>query len=345
MNAIGGLEDYDLAHITAAQLREQVTSAWRARRTFPWCRDVPLDVFERFVANRRIYEEPLPAWEPAFLPHSLPKVKYTRDTAEASDAVANWLYSRLPFRTGAPGRESSLPQMLRERGKCREEVMEYAYLGRLAGVPIRPAYVLWPTSASMHWFAEVWSTEENQWHAVDSSARDRPYRVAWVLRVPKATVLSATGERGGWNVLNEQRWEAFDNTVGIIYPSGHVVVRVVDREQPVKNQRVLAQIWLPKETVSAVGERTEISGQQHLVSVLAARTDANGEAQFTLGQSARYPYRLALDKPGESDWQWLAVQSNRTYDVTLHIDRSKPFDKSLHPPPLGFPVWKGNSPP
>jgi hypothetical protein len=65
MTVIGGLEDYDLAHITAAQLREQVQSAWQARRAYPWCRDTPLDVFERFVANRRIYED-LPAWQPTF---------------------------------------------------------------------------------------------------------------------------------------------------------------------------------------------------------------------------------------------------------------------------------------
>ena len=329
MTVIGGLEDYDLAHITARQLREEVKSAWRARRTYPWCRDAPLDVFERFVANRRIYEEPLPAWQPAFLRHSLPRVKYARDTAEASDAVEAWVYSRLPFRTRAHGPESSLPEMLDEQESCREGAMIYTYLGRLLGLPMRPAYTIWPTLASWHWFSEVWSTEENQWHAVDSANQDRTYRSSWVLRVPKSSVLSTTGERGGWNALKERRWEAFTNTIGLFYPSGQVAVRVLDREQPAKDQRVMAQIWLNEE----------------VLSVAAARTDANGEAQLTLGQSAVQPYRLSIDKPGDPDWQWLAVGSNQTCTVTLRLDQSKPFDRSRPPPPLDFADWKGNSPP
>jgi hypothetical protein len=194
----------------------------------------------------------------------------------------------------------------------------------------------------MHWFAEVWSTEENQWHPVDCSDQERNYRMAWVLRVPKSAVLAPTGDRGGWNALPERRWDALTNTVGLFYPSGRVAVRVVDGARPVSNQRVLAQIWLEKQVVSVVAERTEVSRQQYLLSVTAACTDASGEAHFTLGQSARHPYRLAIDKPGDPDWQWLAVQSNRTYDVTLHIEQSKPFDKSVAPPPLGFPDWKGN---
>ena len=59
MNVIGGLEDYDLAHISAAQLMESVDRAWQARRKYPWCRDAPLEIFEKFVANPRIYEEAL----------------------------------------------------------------------------------------------------------------------------------------------------------------------------------------------------------------------------------------------------------------------------------------------
>ena len=324
MTVIGGLEDYDLAHISAAQLQEDVKSAWRARRKYPWCRDTPLEIFERFVANRRIYEEPLPAWQPPFLGRSLPRVKYARDTAEASDAVGGWLYTRMRFRTKAHGPESSLPEMLEEQGSCREGAMMYTYLGRLVGLPMRPAYTIWPTLASWHWFSEVWSTEERQWHAVDSANEDRTYRSSWVLRVPKSAVLSTTGDRGGWNALDERRWEAFTNTIGLFYPSGRVVVRVVDGERPVKDQRVIAEIWL----------------REQVLSVAAARTDANGEAQLTLGQSAVQPYRLSIDKPGEPDWQWLAVQCGRTYAVTLDLERSKPFDKTISPPPLGFPNWE-----
>ncbi|MCL4789932.1 MAG: dienelactone hydrolase family protein [Verrucomicrobia bacterium] len=321
MNMIGGLEDYDLAHVTSGQLREFVGRAWEARRTYPWCRDAPLEIFERFVANPRIYEEPLPKRSFPFLRHSLPRVKYCRNGGEASDAVGAWLYSRLRLRTAPPRPESSMDEMIRQSGACREGAMMYTYLGRKVGLPMRPVYVIWPTLGSWHWYTEVWDTGEKQWHAVDSANPDRTYHTSWVLRVRKSTILSTTGERGGWNALNEQRWEAFTNTVGLFYPSGQVVVRVLDGEEPAKGQRVVAQAWLSNE----------------VFSVLAARTDGNGEARLTLGQTARHPYRVLVDGPGETDWQWLTVQSNQTHTVTLRLDQRRPFDKRVEPPVPQFP--------
>jgi dienelactone hydrolase len=329
MNVIGGLEDYDLAHITVAQLRETVQVAWQARRKYPWCRDVPLQIFEKFVANPRIYEEPLGKPSLPFVRAPSPRVKYCRDTSEASDAVGAWLYSRLRFRTAPAAPESSLQQLIKQSGWCREGAMMYTYLGRLAGLPMRPVYVIWPTLGSGHWYTEVWSTEENQWHAVDSANQDRTYHTSWILNVRKSTILSTTGERGGWNALDEQRWEVFTNTIGLFYPSGQVAVRVLDRDRPVAGQRVVAQAWLSNQ----------------VFSVLAARTDEHGEARLTLGRTARHPYRLLIEKPGETDWQWLTVQSNRTYSVTLNMEKPKPFDKSIEPPPPDFPNLKGNSAP
>jgi hypothetical protein len=108
-----------------------------------------------------------------------------------------------------------------------------------------------------------------------------------------------------------------------------VVVRVLDREQPVPGQHVVTQVWLKND----------------VLSVLAARTDEQGEARLTLGRTALHPYRILIDRPGETDWQWLTVQSNRTYVVTLRMDKTKPFDKATEPPPpLEFPDWKGNPP-
>lgn len=320
MNVIGGLEDYDLAHISAAQLEESVDRAWQVRRKYPWCRDAPLESFEKFVANPRIYEEPLGKTALPFVRGPAPRVKYCRNTGQASDAVGAWLYTRLRLRTAPAAAESSMADSIRQSGACREGAMMYTYLGRLVGLPMRPVYVIWPTLGSGHWYTEVWSTEEKQWHAVDSANQDRTYHTSWVLRVRKSTILPTTGERGGWNALDEQRWEAFTNTIGLFYPSGQVIVRVLDGEQPVKGQRVVAQVWLKND----------------VLPVLAARTDENGEARVTLGQTALHPYRLLIERPGETDWQWLTVQSNQTYAVTLNMERTKPFDSSSEPPPPEF---------
>lgn len=320
MNLIGGLEDYDLAHISAVQLEESVDRAWQARRKYPWCRDAPLEAFEKFVANPRIYEEPLGTPSLPFLRGPSPRVKYCRDTGEASDAIGAWLYSRLRFRTAPAVPESSMEYLIKQSGACREGAMMYTYLGRLVGLPMRPVYVIWPTLGSGHWYTEVWSTKEKQWHAVDSANENRTYDTSWILNVRKSTILSTTGERGGWNASDEQRWEAFTNTIGLFYPSGQVVVRVLDREQPVKGQRVVTQVWLKGD----------------VLPVLTALTDEHGEARLTLGQTALHPYRILIDRPGATDWKWLTVRSNQTYTVTLSLEKTKPFEKSTEPPPPDF---------
>ena len=318
MNVIGGLEDYDLAHLPAARLRAGVERAWQARRKYPWCRDTPPEIFEKFVANPRIYEEP-PGEDPAvFGPGPQPPTKYCHTAAGTSDAIGSWIHSRLQLRNTPAEPELPLADLMARGGTCREGAMIHAHLCRQAGLPARPVYVLWPTLGSWHWFTEVWSTDEQQWHAVDSANPDRPYGASWLHKVRKATTLATTGERGGWNALRERRWEAFTNTIGIHYPNGRVCVRVTDGDHPVRDARVVTQIWLKGE----------------VVPVLATRTGQQGEAYLTLGPSALHPYRIVVEGSGDAPWKWLTVQSNRTCTVELDLRNASPFDKSADPPPL-----------
>jgi hypothetical protein len=150
MNVIGGLEDYDLAHLPAARLRAGVERAWQARRKYPWCRDTPPEIFEKFVANPRIYEEP-PGEDPAvFGPGLQPPTKYCHTTAGTSDAIGSWIHSRLQLRNTPAEPELPLADLMARGGTCREGAMIHAHLCRQAGLPARPVYVLWPTLGSWH---------------------------------------------------------------------------------------------------------------------------------------------------------------------------------------------------
>jgi hypothetical protein len=332
MNVIGGLEDYDLAHVSARDLKWFVGQAWQARRKYPWCRDTPLELFEKYTANPRTYEEPLeeaPFW---FLPRPLPPVKYCHTTADACNALWTWLSRRVRYRTEPFTPEATPRERLNQEGWCIEGVTLYNYFGRCVGLPMRPAYTVWPTVKlapvhSVHWWSEVWSVEEGQWHAVDSADYDRTYNTFWMPRVPKSTILASTGERGGWNAIAEERWEAFTNTIGLFYPSGQVRVQVLDRGRPASGQRVMAQSWY----------------SQEVRSVAAARTSGAGTVEFTLGRSARYPYRILIDRAGETDWQWLTVQSNLSSTVTLRLENRRPFDVKLEPPAMDFSTPDGRT--
>src|ERR1019366_4644935 len=222
MNVIGGLEDYDLAHISAAQLKKFVYRAWQARREYPWCRDTPVDIFDRFVASPRIYQESLGNWSVPYGPTLSRVVKYCHTTAEASDALWGWMRVRALEKTTSGMRQSE-EILSRIRGGCKNFSVAFTGLARTVGLPARPAWTFWPTIGNDHYWNEVWSVEETQWHAFDASALTRSYYADWLNRVPKSVIQVSTGERGAWNALADQRWESLTNCIGLLYPIGQVL--------------------------------------------------------------------------------------------------------------------------
>jgi hypothetical protein len=322
---VGGLEDYDLAHISAGHLNEVVKVAWKARRSYPWCRDTPPEIFERFVAAVRISEEPLERFHSYFRKWLTRQVKYCRTTAEAGNAVATWERTRTKFDPEPTGDQIPTPLEVfnNNKGNCFLLVPLYVALARSVGLPARCVSVTWPTLGLPHVYVEVWDADESAWHAFDGAANPRRFHDNWVLNVPKSATHTARGERGDWNAEAENRWEAYTNTVGLFYPSGTIRVRVLEHEKPKPNQRVNVQVWL----------------KGRMVHLTSAKTDSRGEVSFTLGQSARQPYRFVLDGSDLADWQWLAVQADKNYEVTLCADRTKAFDPAITPPPLQFPQW------
>jgi hypothetical protein len=179
--------------------------------------------------------------------------------------------------------------------------------------------LIWQNYLGTHYCTEVWSVQEKRWRELDCTAETRAYGANWTLRVPKAMILTPNGERGGWNATAENRLDALINTIDLVYPSGKILVKVFDRGTPAAHQSV--EIELPS-----------VNG---LVSIAKSRTDAKGEINLVLGESAKYPYRFFIDKPNETDWQWLEVHSNQTYNVVLNMENKRPFDASM-PPPLVY---------
>ncbi len=324
MMLIGGMEDHDLAHISARHLEETVNVAWKARRSYPWCRDTPLDVFEKFTASPRVFDEPLERVQLDYQRKLRPVVKYCRTMADVCDTVGRWERLRAVWKS-FPGAEDPIPSevLANGGGDCQHLISLFISLARPVGVAARPVTTTWPILGSGHYWAEIWDVDRQSWHGFDGSAAERPFDYDWMMRVPKAATHAATGERGGWNARRENRWDAYTNTVGLFYPSGTVRVKVLERNAPKVGQRVNVEVWV----------------EGRMAQMTSARTDERGEARFTLGQSARSPYRFVLAGKESADWEWLAVQAGRHYEITLHPEQGKPFDPATEPPALGFPAW------
>ena len=130
-----------------------------------------------------------------------------------------------------------------------------------------------------------------------------------------------------------------ENTIGLHYPSGQVEVTVLERDRPLSGARVEVQVWLGDGMGGQAAGATKFVAPM-LFSVLAGRTDTNGLVRFTLGHSAKQPYRIRLDVPGDSDWAWVAVHSNSLHRSTLQADRRHPYNLKASPPRLPWSLDK-----
>jgi len=217
------------------------------------------------------------------------------------------------------------------RGGCRTFCETYAEIANALGLRVRPVYTFWPTIGNPHYWVEIWDVENQRWRPCDVSAYERTWDTPWMHRVPKAVSLVPTAEPGSWAAHDQWQWEFLENTIGAHYPSGQVEVTVLEREQPLPGARVEVQVWLGNGMGGkAAGAYKFVDAK--LFSVLAGRTDTNGLVRFTLGRSAKQPYRIRFDRPGDADWAWVAVNSNSLHQITLRADRRRPYDLKAPPP-------------
>lgn len=337
MMVIGGLEDYDLAHASASYLKKNVELAWLARRKYPWCRDVPLDVFEKFVANPRFFSEPITDWRGPLNRMVQHEVKYCRTTQEASDRIWKLVNERVVW--GTVGGIEPLKILASGKTDCLGLCITHAALGRAAGLPERVTGIIWQNSLPLDWAhfcAEIWSAQDQRWHEIDVSADDRAFDNDWIMRVPKTAILGATGDRGVWDGLSVGRWRTFTNTIQLVYPSGDVSIKVSDGGIPAPDRTVAIQLPTVK----------------GLVYMALARTDENGEARLTLGRSEKFPYLFFVLPPdeavasgkypfhlpnhqfGQESWQWVQVEAGKKREVILDLKERHPFDPDTKPPAL-----------
>lgn len=255
-------------------------------------------------------------------------------TAAKADALHEWLHTRNRQEVWTHEWFGRLDwATVGARGGCRTFCETYAEIGNALGLKIRPVYTFWPTIGNSHYWVEIWDSEQSRWRPCDVSAYERTWETPWMHRVPKAISLVPTGQPGSWAAHDQRQWEFLENTIGTHYPSGQVEVTVLEREQPLPGARVEVQVWLGNGMGGKAADAYKFLDAK-LFSVLAGRTDTNGVVRFTLGRSAKQPYRIHFDRPGDADWAWVAVNSNSLQRITLRADRRRPYDLKATPPRL-----------
>lgn len=211
------------------------------------------------------------------------------------------------------------------RQGCRGFCEAFVELARAANVTARLAWTFWPTIGNDHFWVEVWDPETEAWHSCDVSEADRTWATPWMHRIPKAVSLVPRNGASPIADLESGRWENLRNTIAAHYPSGEVRVRVHRHGAPFAGARVVAEVWLGDGMGGSAPNAVKFH-RPALFPVLAALTDASGNARLQLGESAERAYRIRLDQGPRPDWAWVIVRAGHRHPLVLDADRELPFD-------------------
>lgn len=155
----------DLASLSSSFLVENVILAYEAKRTAPWGRDIPEDVFLDALLPYSVIDERRDPWRRELRELCRPLVKNARTPGEAATTLNRELFPLLGVRydvTRSRNNQSVREVMQEKKATCSGLSILLIDACRSVGVPARFAGTpLWADSSGNHSWVEIW---QDGWH-------------------------------------------------------------------------------------------------------------------------------------------------------------------------------------
>ncbi|MEW5774033.1 MAG: transglutaminase domain-containing protein [Thermodesulfobacteriota bacterium] len=186
----------DAADLDPAALAEHLEYAFLAREAMPWGRQVPFDLFLRYVVPHRVTQERLQPWRKQLFETLVPLLAGVEDIRAAALAVNRWCFSMAGFSTTARWDQGPADTWTRGLGRCEELTILFVAAARAVGIPARTCLTpYWRHSDDNHLWAEFW--DGAGWRYLGSGEPESLPGLAWFSpHLPKA-VLFLAGAYGG----------------------------------------------------------------------------------------------------------------------------------------------------
>ena len=130
----------DAASLDAADLAENLDYAFLARRSLPWGRQVPFDLFLRYVLPHRVTQERLEPWRREYFSTLAPLLAGSADIRSAALAVNRWCFAQAGFATSSRWDQGPQDTRARGLGRCEELAILFVDAARSVGIPARPCW-------------------------------------------------------------------------------------------------------------------------------------------------------------------------------------------------------------
>lgn len=314
----------DLADYHGEFFLQQVKIALEAKRTFPWGRTIPEDIFLHFVLPYRVNTENPDSSRVVFFHELKDRIK-SMSMKDAILEINHWCHEKVTYQSTDRRTSAPLATIKAVYGRCGEETVFTIAALRAAGIPARQCYVpRWAHTESNHAWVEVWI--DGKWHYFGACEPEPDLNMAWFTEpVKRAMLLSSIvpGNYEGPEVVTEKEEHYTKiNNLAMYAPAKELFVRILDKEEKtVENASVEFQIFN--------------SGQ--FASLATKNTNKNGLCSLTLGYG---DILIWASSGNDFGYKKVSVREIDTVKVTLNRDPGKSYTESItmNPPPVQKPT-------
>ena len=223
----------DLADYDGDFFLQQVRTAFKARETFTWGKEVPEDIFRHFVLVYRVNNENLDSARQVFFNELKPRIE-NMTMYDAALEVNHWCHEKVAYRPSDSRTSAPLATVRTALGRCGEESTFTVTALRAVGIPARQCYTpRWAHTDDNHAWVEVWV--DGQWHFLGACEPDPELDMGWFAIPSTRTMMVHSVAFGKYNgdeeVTQQSDLFARINMLSNYADTKRITVKVVDHDQ------------------------------------------------------------------------------------------------------------------
>ncbi len=236
----------DLADYDGEFYLKNVRTTLAIRDTFPWCKNIPEDIFRHFVLPIRVNNENLDSSRWVFFTELKDRVKKL-PMQEAALEVNHWCHEKVTYRGTDIRTSSPLATVKTAYGRCGEESTFTTAALRAVGIPARQCYTpRWAHTDDNHAWVEVWI--DGKWHYLGACEPEPALDIAWFSAPAKRAMLVNTNVFGDYEgpedvLLKDSRFTRI-NILPNYTDTKRIFVKVTDSNgKPADSAKVEFQLY------------------------------------------------------------------------------------------------------
>lgn len=253
----------DLADYSVDFFISNIDMSLRARKSFPWGKSIPEDIFLHYVLPVRVNNENLDSFRLKYYDEIYARVK-DKDITDAALEINHWCHEKVTYQSSDSRTSAPMSTILSARGRCGEESTFTVSALRTAGIPARQVYTpRWAHCDDNHAWVEFWNN--GKWSYMGACEPEPAADLGWFTEPAKRAMLVNTksfgASDGNENVINKLEKYSVVNNLSKYAETKRIYIKVISPEGvPVKDAIVEYQLYNYAEFYPIASVPTDANG-------------------------------------------------------------------------------------